>query len=232
MSDDPTLPENGSGEAASAAEGSPPPWGDDFNPERAWRTIEHLRGRERELESDAKAFKRLQEDEDARLEWLAQQGYEIEDPEEIPEYDEEVEEDLGDDDDPYDQRLAAIEQQVQAQAERDRQAQEDRAAQEFLGHVEELAGAANTELSQEDVLWIYHQSQANGFNPKATEKAFEAYQAHLEKIRQQAIEEYRTSKRAPHFSTSGQSATQAPNLDDPQARQQWMQERVANLERD
>lgn len=64
---------------------SPAPWGEDFNPDRAWRTITHLRDREKELEKQAKEFERLQNDPTAFRALAEQYGYEI--PEDEPEED-------------------------------------------------------------------------------------------------------------------------------------------------
>lgn len=66
---------------------TPVPWGDDFNAERAWKTITHLRDREKELEKQAKEFERLQSDPDAFREFVSQRGYELPDEDE-PEPDE------------------------------------------------------------------------------------------------------------------------------------------------
>lgn len=66
-----------------------PPWGDDFNPERAWKTILSQRDRERELESEAKAWKRFREDEEFRREQLSELGYEFEEPPEEEDEDDE-----------------------------------------------------------------------------------------------------------------------------------------------
>ncbi len=66
---------------------APAPWGDDFDPSRAWQTITHLRDREKELEKQAKEFERLQSDPDAFREFLSQRGYEL------PEEDDELEHD-------------------------------------------------------------------------------------------------------------------------------------------
>jgi hypothetical protein len=67
-----------------SSEEPPAPWGDDFNPDRAWRTITHLRDREKELEQQAKQFERLRNDPDAFREFLSEQGYELPEEDDEP----------------------------------------------------------------------------------------------------------------------------------------------------
>lgn len=64
---------------------SPAPWGEDFDKDRAWRTITHLRDREKELEPQAKQFERLRNDPDAFREFLSEQGYELPEEDDEPE---------------------------------------------------------------------------------------------------------------------------------------------------
>lgn len=49
---------NTKGSQSTATNSNPqnPPWGDDFDPARAWKTIQHLRGREADLEREKKEF--------------------------------------------------------------------------------------------------------------------------------------------------------------------------------
>jgi hypothetical protein len=63
---------------------APAPWGDDFNPDRAWRTITHLRDREKELEKQAKEFERLRNDPDAFREFVSELGYELPEDDDEP----------------------------------------------------------------------------------------------------------------------------------------------------
>lgn len=58
------------------------PFDGEFDADRARRTIDHLRDRERELEKQAKQFERLQNDPEAFREFVSAQGYEI--PEDEP----------------------------------------------------------------------------------------------------------------------------------------------------
>jgi hypothetical protein len=90
MSDDPTQAAEPAETAQGAVESEAPiapPWGDDFNPERAWKTILTQRDREKELESDAKAWKRFREDEEFRRQELAGLGYELNEDTDEEEYD-------------------------------------------------------------------------------------------------------------------------------------------------
>src|SRR5688500_13361811 len=88
MVDEPVVPAVEPEEAAQVAATEPaaPPWGDDFDAQRAWETITKLRG----FEKQAKEFERIQSDDDARAEWLKSQGYEIADDEPDDSDDEEL----------------------------------------------------------------------------------------------------------------------------------------------
>ena len=183
-------------EAAQSAvdtEGSPPPWGDDFNPERAWQTITHLRGREKELESDAKAWKRLQEDEEARLEF-ARQHFDFADDD-----DDEAEQGSGlydEEDDTEDQPLTRREwQEWQAQQETNGM------WGQFDTHLTTLADEAKVPLSDGDRLRLKIEAAGKDgrpAGPQATEKAFQKLVAEREEFRKSALDDYLKSKRAPN----------------------------------
>lgn len=198
---------------------SPPPWGEDFQPERAWQTITHLRGREKELESDAKAFKRLREDEDARREFLAELGYEVADDEEDSE--EEVTDSYEEEETPseYQKRLEALEA-------REQERQANAAVQQFKDHVTDLAAKAEVELDDDDVEFLFTKSVNQGFTEKATEAAFEKYVERNKAREAQILERYRGAKKAPAVVPDGKSASQVPNLDNARDRQAWMLERL------
>ena len=220
QSAEPTPEEVGTSQSEA---GSPPPWGDDFNAERAWQTITHLRGREKELESAAKAYERLQEDEDARLEQLQKWGFEIEDgadddEEDLPDYGEEEEQPA------HDPRVDVLQEQLNSVLQAN-------AIREFNEDLDSAAKEAGVTLSQRDRVIVQRESMENGFNPQATRNALNALKEEREELRKQAIEEYRSSKKAPHVSSVGRGATQVPDLDDQEQRIAWMTERAqANIE--
>ena len=157
MSEDPTQAAESAEIAQSAveSEGPPPPWGDDFNPERAWQTITHLRGREKELESEAKTWKQFREDEEFRRQQLAELGYEFEEEQEDEDDDYEEEESKPLQDPRVDQILA---ERAQERYERD--------LSRFKG---------DRELSQQAKDWIGYTTSRTGNSPEALEKAVNAW---------------------------------------------------------
>lgn len=201
---------------AAAEATTPPPWGDDFNPERAWNTIQKQRDREKELEAEAKELHRLRNDPEAQKEFLESLGFEV------PEDDDEPEETV--EDDPINPRLSALEQKIQ-----EREAAE--AAKAFEDHLDELAKGKELELTPRQRKQILRDSIDAGFSPEATEKAFNELVDELTDYERRAIERYTGSKKTPTVPPSSKSATQTPDLDDPKARQAWLKERAEALSR-
>lgn len=180
-------------ESAEAAQGAvqpdvpsqeaPPPWGEDFNPERAWKTITHLRGREKELESEAKALERLRSgsDPDALREIADAYGFEI------PEDDSDVDiPDLEPEDD--------VRRQVRELAEWREQQEQQKAIDEFRSHVNKLSKDAGLELDDDEVQTVFARSIAKGFTPDATTEAFQWLTGRYSAVEQKAIEKYLQSK--------------------------------------
>lgn len=195
---------------------APTPWGEDFNAERAWQTISHLRGREKELESDSKLLKQLREDEGARREFLSREfGYEFEAD------DEDEDDDLDTGVQPqHDPRVDQLQNQLQQVLSR-------QANKDFEEDLDAAAGEAKMKLTARERRFVKAESVANGFNADATRKALKEVLEDREALRGQFLEEYRGSKRAPHVSSVGKSASQKPNLDDPSERAAYIDEMMA-----
>jgi hypothetical protein len=189
VSEDPQAAE--SAEAAQSAvetEGSPPPWGDDFNPERAWQTITHLRDREKELEPDSKAYKRLQEDEDALREFLAERGFEVDDQE-----DPEPEADFDEEDDPTAHLQSRLDQFEQWKEQQEAEKQAERFSTDLKGFV------GDRTLSQQGNDWIISQAHQGRIKaPKDLEKAVSDWFTFEEDQKKAAVDEYLKTKRAPN----------------------------------
>lgn len=220
--DDPTVADEGQAEApqseAEEPTSTPVPWGDDFDPERAWKTITHLRDREKELEPNAKALERLRagEDRDTFRELAEKFGYEIPDDED----DIEEPEDETVEDDPNNKRLAEIERKIQ-----EREAAE--AAKQFEDHLDQLATGKEVELTSRQRKQILRDSLEAGFSPEATEKAFNDLIEELSEYEKRAIERYTGSKKTPAVPPSGKSATQVPDLSNEKERHEWLKQRLA-----
>lgn len=211
-------------QGAEGTEGSPPPWGEDFNPERAWKTITHLRGRENELEKQAKQFERLSsgEGEDLFRELGSQYGYEFE------EADEDDGEDYEDFDDPYEGRMSQYERDIAELKDQLSRQEVDRTVAAFEDQVDKLSTNAEVELSDRERLLI-GQTAVNGpggLTKESVEKAFKEHVEWLEGLSQNAVKKYAKTKRAPHVSPVGKEATNAPNLDNERERIAYMAERL------
>lgn len=165
MSEDPTQAAESAEIAQSAveSEGSPAPWGDDFNPERAWNTITHLRGREKELESEAKQWKQFREDEEFRRQQLSELGYEFEED---------------DEDDDTDDELAA----QPAHDPRVDQLIAERAQERYERDLGKFAG--DRELSTQAKDWIQYTTSRSGNSPEALEKAVHAWVEYEDGLRE------------------------------------------------
>lgn len=191
MSDDLTQdvdPQSGDDDA------TPPPWGDDFNPERAWQTITHLRG----FEGDAKQFRKFSEDPEALMEFIRERHpnmvAEEPDPDPEPEYEPEP------GDDPRIQQLLAQNQQLtewQAQVER------DRAFNRFNEDLSNVAG--EREISPQAREWIFHKTVETGDNKQALAKAAQAWFEFEDSLRAPA--EPVSKPRVPTPPAAGKTAT-------------------------
>jgi hypothetical protein len=208
VSDDPTLADVSADAAQSAETDAPPPWGDDFNADRAWKTISHQRRREAELEPDAKSWKRFREDDEYRREVLSELGYEVGGD------DDNLEEDFEDDTPTDDPRLSKFEKFIEEQ-----QAKE--ANQQFNDHLDTLSG--ENKLSKKERDWLKAESVQNGFTPQATEKAYKEFVEWRDERDKAAVERYTKSKQAPNTPPQpGRSGEEKRNPRDRNARRAAM----------
>lgn len=170
------------------------PFEGEFDPDRARRTIDNLRNREKELEQQLKSDEWFQKQ-------LQERGYALpdDDDEELFEPDEDYE-----DEDPVVQRLTALEQ-----AEMDRA--EQAALNEQAAHIEQLAEQYELTLTPNMKRWVSLESISNGFTKKATEDAVKALSEDLDQYGKAQVEKYLKSKRAP--SPPGAGAAGQPSGD-------------------
>lgn len=216
MSDVPQTPDGAVETAQAAVEQSnpTPPWGDDFNAERAWKLVEDLRDDKEKLSSKAS---RYETDLDAFRELAEKHGFEI--PDGDDEYDG-FEADYGaastDEEpyeDPYDSRLTRLEQWEQEQRLR---ADLDG----LSAHVDELASEANLELSDEmkDLAMRLAVQDPQKIGPQQTQEAFKTFLGVLQGYGERYKDEYLKSKRAdpgPQPGTAGEQKfdPKSPNAD-------------------
>lgn len=233
MPDDPNIPAEQPETTApvdetstEAAAPEAPPWGDDFDPARAWNTIKNLR----EHEKKAKEFERIQSDEDARREWLTSLGYEIDDGEN----EEEAYEPLDEDTDPIVAQLSELSEWKES---KEQEAYEQKRAADWAGfgeHISNLASEAKMDLSDKDKQRIAVEcADKNGWpiGPNEAKKVFDEFMAEREEFRKKVIEEFRSSKKAPTISSGGKTATGTTDVADMDSEQfnQWMAERARAL---
>lgn len=191
------------------------PWGDDFDAERAWNTIQNLRSENKSVKEEQR--KSLLTDDEFAAELLRERGWEFDSGEE----DEDLDLDEEEDDDPHERRLSQLEQQQQAQ-------QQEAALAEFDGHLDRLASKAEVELSDSERGYLLSVSHDAGFTPKSTEKAFEGWLEDRKAHDKAVIERYVKSKQeAPGGFKAGSEATEKLDMSDDQVRQKWMAEQWA-----
>jgi hypothetical protein len=124
-----------------------------------------------------------------------------------------------------DERLGRIEQSLSA---REQEAQDDAYAEQVRGIVDERLSTLG--IPEQDQDWVL--AYAINALPITDEglpdlgKAYEVFQAR-ETERQRA---WAKTKRAPHIAPHGQPATEVPNLDNRQERQEFMVRRMAENE--
>ena len=206
-------------QAAVDTDGSSPPWGDDFDADRAWKTITSQREEAKELKERLRQEQAIWENEQAvaaraaeKFQWQLEQGEDEPDDEELA------------DDEPVDPRVEAHDQWIRSQ-------QEKQALKDFNEDLDSAASETEVKLTARDRKTILAESMANGFNPDATRKALKELIEDREQLKASWQEELSTSKQTPRPPGSGKTATQVPDLDDDQQRRQWMAERLSQLNR-
>jgi hypothetical protein len=212
--------------AESAGDGGAPlgPDGTPFDPERWSSFVQHTKAEKQQLKEQLEAERRVWEDENALRTRLAERGWAVEDDEET------IDPDLSDfeDDDPNAEVRSKL-----SELEQWKQQQEQQAGLEaFNTDVNGFASEAGMELSDDERAWILQRTLQSGGNPEAAKKAFDAHVEYVKNVERKAIENLRSSKKAPHVSSVGKGATQVPDLDDPDQRVQWMTERFQDASAD
>lgn len=226
MSDDTDVPAVEPDEAAQDAavqEAASPPWGDDFDPERAWKTITNLR----QFEKQAKEFERLQSDESYRDEWVRKHYSFVED--EPGDADDSDEVDFEEDDPvkPLTEKLTALEKWQQ-----EREA--ERVANQIREDLTAINDGSDWELDDYDRELIVANASRDprGFNRDALERAHKTYIDRLNRAGEVHVERAKKPKPSPsHVPKGGTAATGTKNVSEmtTREREQFMIERAQQM---
>lgn len=249
MLDDPTTPvetpevepTEPSGEAvaetpdAPETESSAPPWGEDFNPERAWNTIQAQREENKQLkqsEADAKAYRALREDPEAFQAFLDEQGYEVADDGE-PEAPDDDTDDEDEDEylDPLEQRLMQLEQAEQARLEQQEQAREKAELDRLVTNVEQQFTQIGKEFDDDDKQFFVNDSRRFPPLEDGSPDIKASYEAELARFHKWQ-KGWADTKKGAVVPGAGTPGTQAPNFDNEQERHAWQQSQMAVRTRD
>lgn len=204
-------------ETADTTSDEKPPWGDDFDPQKAWDTIQTQRASEKELKERAKRADELEaelQDEQKLLDRLRERGYEVDDDE-----DPALEDEDGEFRDPRVDELIAAREREQAEA----------LVSDIQGHVKELAGKQSLELTDRQLRSLTREALDAGADPDATERLFGEFVEELKEYDKRAIERYRKSKNTTVPPGGGREATDESNrldIDDDSERHRRMAERL------
>lgn len=205
--------------AQGASETEAPPWGDDFKPEQAWRTITTQREAEKELKE---RLRRIEEDEETRAELLRKWGYEVTDDEDVS-----GEEDFEFEDDdqlaPVTAKLGELEQWKADQETKEMAAQ---IREDLTG----IHGESEWDLDDEDRQDIVSRAARDpkGFNRDALERAHKYYIDRWERAATQGVERAKKPRPKPsHVTAAGKAATDTKNIVDmtPDEHRAWARER-------
>jgi hypothetical protein len=201
-------PENVQGDAQQQEQqqGAPPPWGEDFNPQRAWDTITAQR------ESEATLKQQLQESQQVKDLWEAAQN----DPELQAQilglwgYDIEGNEDPG-----SQQEQAFQDPRVDALLQ-ERQAEQD--ANLLTGHIQQLAEKEGVALSDGQFQRLFRDAVDAGLNPQGTEQVFKQFVEDRKQEEQAIIDRYVKSKRTPRPASGGVPGSEKVDLSNEEER--------------
>lgn len=231
VSDDQERPDEATADAQGAvqAETSSPPWGEDFDADRAWRSIQAGRETEKELKERLRAEQSAWDDEDAVYKRISEKfPHWLEDgTQDSVDDDDEFE-----DDDPRDQELKELRERQAAHdewiAEQKNQAQ----MRAYHADVDEVQTAKEVVFDEDDRVLIAQKAASytdgQGFGKKELEKAVDWLIARDERIAQTRLEQVKSSKRAPHVSAAGKAGTgPQPDMDTLEGRKAFYDAKMA-----
>ena len=241
MTDVPETPDalrsNGAAEAPQSganSDSTTPPWGDDFNPERAWSTIQNLRAREKELSPYEKQLEKLRSDDEAFLEFARERGFYVDTGEPVDDdvlqgdqYQPDYSQEFGGEPDPLQEVMTRQQQLEQWMI----QQEGEKLASKVENHIDHLATEAKVELSDYERSQLF-QAAVNVPKEISDRKTKQLFDQHVQwaKEREDAvIKRYLDSKRAPEQPPAGQAGEPAPDPRDDKARKQRIAARIQAL---
>jgi len=215
----PTTPAPVQGDAEPTEPPSSPPWGENFDPVRAWETIQTQRQSESELKQqlqEAKQVKDLweaaQKDPELQAQILGMWGYDVEgnpEPEPTqPEF--------------QDPRVDQLLQE--------RQAEQD--AQLLTQHLNELAEKEGVQLSDRQRQRLFRDAVDAGLNPQATEQVFKQFVEDHKAEEQAIIDRYVKSKRTPRPASNGVPGSEKVDFTNDEERQKHFASVMESLQND
>lgn len=203
---------------ADEQQGSTPPWGEDFDAERAWSTIQTQRQAEKDLKARVGEYEQLLADPDALLSRL---GYEVaadEEPQAPGGYEEQQEYDpVAEMRGELDQLQGTIAQQQAQEIQR-----------EMGEHIDTLLTESDLKLTRKQRDAIAAEAWNGGEpSPAHTAQVVKDWADDLAAYRDEAVSGYRKSKRAPRAAPSGQPGSKQIDFSNDEERQRMFAELMA-----
>lgn len=216
----PEVPDNPVAEeqapTADEQQSPSPPWGEDFDAERAWSTIQTQRQAEKDLKAQVGEYEALLADPDALLSRLGYETVTDEDPQAPAGGEQE-----------YDP-LAEIRGQVDQIQGTLAQQQAQEIHRELGDHIDTLLGESDLKLTKKQRAAIAAEAWNDGDpSPAHTAQVVKDWADDLAAYRDEAVSGYRKSKRAPRAAPQGQPGSKQIDFSNEEERQRMFAELMA-----
>lgn len=136
--------------------------------------------------------------------------------------------DIPDDDDYVDPRVAELEQRLARLEPWQQDVESERAERRFQRDLKNELG--DETVPERAVDWIKSRTTVLGNNPDALKKAVGEYREFTRELTGAHLDQVTKSKKTTSAPPTGKAGTQVPNLDDRQAREQYMRQRIREIE--
>lgn len=234
--DEPTAqgtvePDAAAPETTTAVTEDAPPWGDDFDPQRAWNTIQTQRARETELEQQ---FKALREDPKALSEFLSELGYELPDDDDDTDEDTFLEDDP-DEDDPLAARLKDLERKLAEREQKESAQAEEAQLNQMLEGVEKQFASISPDIDEQQKVQLLNDARLLPLTEQGlpdVKAAHEAREAFIQSQLDARLKGWAGTKDGQVVNPVGAAGTQVPDLDDPVQRRAYMKQKLMQAQQD